>query len=324
MLAAHLGRRLAPYLWRALSVAVVVVVCMALTLVLTLAGAVTSATVDEAGQHALCGTGGSIVVTPAGPGAAGLSVDGQPVDAEQLANAQVIAATGRAIGVGERGVLVALATAAQESRLRNLPYGDRDSVGLFQQRPSQGWGTVLDLLRPDYAATKFFQALLRVPGWEQLPVTVAAQAVQRSAFPSAYARWEPLAAALVGIPGVRDASVCGGRRGRVTVHRRRGAGHRASARQPAQRGRGDQLGPHAGVVGVGRLVSAVSGVRGAGVRLVILRHPVRGRSVHERFADPPAPRRRPQPGPGGVAVLVHRVASRARRPLRRRWDGGLE
>ena len=81
------------------------------------------------------------------------------LDAEQLANAGVIAATGRQLGIGERGVVVALATAAQESRLRNLDYGDADSVGLFQQRPSQGWGQVTELMRPDYAATKFYEAL---------------------------------------------------------------------------------------------------------------------------------------------------------------------
>ena len=128
--------------------------CVALTLVLTVAGAVTRGSLDEDGQPSRCGSNGSTLLA-AGSAAAGLSVDGVALDAEQLANAAVIAATGRQLGIGEHGVVVALATAAQESRLRNLDYGDADSVGLFQQRPSQGWGQVTELLRPDYAATKF-------------------------------------------------------------------------------------------------------------------------------------------------------------------------
>ena len=179
---------------------------MALTLVLTVAGAVTRGSLDEDGQPSRCGSNGSTLLAAGGSAPAGLSVDGVALDAEQLANAAVIAATGRQLGIGEHGVVVALATAAQESRLRNLDYGDADSVGLFQQRPSQGWGQVSELMRPDYAATKFYEALARVPGWEQLPVTEAAQAVQRSAFPTAYARWETLAAALAGQPAVRDAA----------------------------------------------------------------------------------------------------------------------
>ena len=200
LLAAHLGRAVAPYLWRALGVAAAVLACVALTLVLTVAGAVTRGSLDEDGQPSRCGSTGSTLPAAGGSAPAGVSVDGVALDAEQLANAAVIAATGRQLGIGEHGVVVALATATQESRLRNLDYGDADSVGLFQQRPSQGWGQVSELLRPDYAATKFYQALARVPGWEQLPVSEAAQAVQRSAFPTAYARWETLATALAGFP----------------------------------------------------------------------------------------------------------------------------
>ena len=90
-------------------------------------------------------------------------------------------------------------TAAQESTLRNLDYGDRDSLGLFQQRPSMGWGTPAQVRDPAYAAAAFYggpasptrnRGLLGVAGWESMPLTVAAQAVQRSAFPNAYARWE--------------------------------------------------------------------------------------------------------------------------------------
>src|SRR5207247_2642707 len=82
------------------------------------------------------------------------------------------------------------AAAMQESSLTNTPGGGPDSVGLFQQRPSQGWGTPAQLMDPVYAATQFYTRLLRVPHWQDLPLTVAAQAVQRSAFPDAYAKHE--------------------------------------------------------------------------------------------------------------------------------------
>jgi hypothetical protein len=90
-------------------------------------------------------------------------------------------------------VTVALATALQESKLRNLDYGDRDSLGLFQQRPSQGWGTAAQVQDPVHAARAFYTHLRRIPGWQALPVTVAAQRVQHSGAPSAYAQWEPAA-----------------------------------------------------------------------------------------------------------------------------------
>ncbi len=116
--------------------------------------------------------------------------------AEQSANAATIAAVGRQLGVPARGITVALATAMQESRLRNLDYGDRDSLGLFQQRPSQGWGTPEQVTEPRYAATAFYTALAELPGWEQMRLTEAAQAVQRSGFPEAYQQWEGEAQAL--------------------------------------------------------------------------------------------------------------------------------
>jgi murein DD-endopeptidase MepM/ murein hydrolase activator NlpD len=120
---------------------------------------------------------------------------------EQITNATTIVAVGARMGVPSYGWVIAVATAMQESGLRNLGHlGDRndhDSLGLFQQRPSQGWGTPEQVSDPVYAATAFYAALLRVPGWEQMPLTVAAQAVQRSAFPDAYAKHEPAARALV-------------------------------------------------------------------------------------------------------------------------------
>ncbi|MFF5336883.1 C40 family peptidase [Streptomyces sp. NPDC013181] len=125
-----------------------------------------------------------------------VSVPGLPDPAEQVPNARTIQATGVAMNIPARGQVVALATALQESGLRNLRYGDRDSLGLFQQRPSQGWGTAEQILDPVHAATKFYEALKKVSGWQSLSVAQAAQAVQRSAFPDAYAKWEPLATAL--------------------------------------------------------------------------------------------------------------------------------
>ncbi|MFE2864900.1 C40 family peptidase [Embleya sp. NPDC059259] len=115
---------------------------------------------------------------------------------EQIPNAQTIVATGQALKVSARGQTIALAVAMQESTLINLSYGDRDSVGLFQQRPSQGWGSVEQIMDPVYAATKFYSALRKIKGWEQLTLGQAAQTVQQSGFPDAYDKWEPLATAL--------------------------------------------------------------------------------------------------------------------------------
>jgi hypothetical protein len=83
--------------------------------------------------------------------------------------------------------------------LRNLSYGDRDSLGLFQQRPSQGWGTEAQVQDPGYAAGKFFDHLVLVPGWETGRLTDVAQAVQRSGFPEAYQQWEPVATELAAV-----------------------------------------------------------------------------------------------------------------------------
>ncbi len=122
-----------------------------------------------------------------------LSVD---LDPHQAANAVTIAAAAARQGLPPHAVTIAFATVLQESKLRNLDYGDRDSLGLFQQRPSQGWGTPEQIQDPRYAAAKFYSALARVRGWEKLPVAEAAQRVQRSADGSLYAQWEPQARAM--------------------------------------------------------------------------------------------------------------------------------
>jgi hypothetical protein len=127
---------------------------------------------------------------------------------EQAQNAVIITAVGVRLGMPDHAVTIALATALQESHLLNLPYGDRDSLGLFQQRPSQGWGTATQVLDPVYAAGAFYDHLARVPGWESLPVTEAAQLVQDSATPDAYARWESEARSLaIATTGERPAAL---------------------------------------------------------------------------------------------------------------------
>jgi hypothetical protein len=123
----------------------------------------------------------------------------------QAVNAATIAAVGTGRDMPERAVTIALATALQESGLRNIEGGDRDSLGLFQQRPSQGWGTQKQVMDPSYAAGVFYEHLVRVPDYTELPLTVAAQRVQRSGYPEAYAKHETaatlLAAALTGRAG---------------------------------------------------------------------------------------------------------------------------
>ncbi|MDJ0338848.1 LysM peptidoglycan-binding domain-containing protein [Cryobacterium sp. PH31-O1] len=129
-----------------------------------------------------------------------------PMSEEMRLNAQTIVSVGRGAGVGDTGLVVALAAAAQESGLRNVDHGDRDSLGLFQQRPSAGWGTPEQVLDPVRASLAFFggasnpnpdvtRGLLDIPGWETMSVTQAAQAVQISAYPDYYAKWETSARA---------------------------------------------------------------------------------------------------------------------------------
>ncbi|KSW29603.1 hypothetical protein [Cellulomonas sp. B6] len=109
---------------------------------------------------------------------------------DQAQNAALVSSLAVRRGLPARAVTIGLATALQESRLENIDYGDRDSIGLFQQRPSQGWGTVEQIMDPVYSTTKFYEGLEKVPGYQDLPVTEAAQAVQRSGFPDAYAQHE--------------------------------------------------------------------------------------------------------------------------------------
>ncbi|HEX6954036.1 MAG TPA: LysM peptidoglycan-binding domain-containing protein [Agromyces sp.] len=131
------------------------------------------------------------------------------LDPDMRANARVIVDVGRSMGVPDRGIVIALAAAAQESGMRNLRHGDLDSLGLFQQRPSQGWGAPEQILDPAYAARVFYggpsspaagaaPGLLDVDGWQSMSVSDAAQSVQRSAHPKHYAKWEASATRWLG------------------------------------------------------------------------------------------------------------------------------
>ncbi|MGY5124407.1 heavy metal transporter [Streptomyces nigrescens] len=160
----------------------------------------------------LIGLAGYLVVqyVTGGPGAPHCTVraegEAKPYELspEQAANAATISAVASSRGLSERAVTIALATAMQESGLRNIDFGDRDSVGLFQQRPSQDWGTVKQIMDPVYSAGEFYRHLAKVPGYSRLPLTVAAQKVQRSGYPQAYAKHEANAARLTGALTGRD------------------------------------------------------------------------------------------------------------------------
>lgn len=176
------------------------------------------------------------------PPAGTIAADGQGgntqplgLDAVQLQHASTVNAVGLARGESARARVVAVATAWQESSLRNVESGDRDSLGLFQQRPSQGWGDPEQIMDPVYAAGQFFDHLAKVRGWQDMSLTEAAQAVQRSGFPDAYAKWEWDAQTLVDqLSGDRP----------VTLSCRRGAA--ASTAQPPPRD------PPAGMSGASR------------------------------------------------------------------------
>ena len=143
---------------------------------------------------------------PAAPSGVGQPVTGSitPLNDERRANAQIIVNVGRELGVPDYGIVIALATAMQESSLRNINWGDRDSLGLYQQRPSTGWGTAEQIMDQAYATRLFFggpqnpnrgrtRGLLDIAGWQNMALTDAAQRVQISAYPLAYAKWEPSA-----------------------------------------------------------------------------------------------------------------------------------
>ena len=124
-----------------------------------------------------------------------------PLSADQQANATTIVQQALAKKMGIRSAVIAVATSMQESQLQNINYGDQDSLGLFQQQPSMGWGSPQQILDPQFAADAFLTALQQYqasnPGWATQPLWTSAQGVQKSGFPTAYAQWESQAAQLV-------------------------------------------------------------------------------------------------------------------------------
>ncbi|RQW98498.1 hypothetical protein [Micromonospora inaquosa] len=123
------------------------------------------------------------------------------LNGEQTANVKAIIAATKKAGLPERAAVISIATSLQESKLENLGHlgdaNDHDSLGLFQQRPTSGWGTPEQITNPEYSTTAFLKGLKQVDGWQDMPLTEAAQTVQVSAYPDAYAQWEQQAADLV-------------------------------------------------------------------------------------------------------------------------------
>lgn len=147
----------------------------------------------------------SIAVGDAAQGAQAAS----SLKGESVKIVQAIMEIGKSRNMPPRAWQVAIQAGKTESGLRNLTYGDRDSLGIFQMRPSMGWGSVQQVTNVEYQINKFYDVLLQVPGWQQMRPGEAAQRVERSAFPSRYHRWEPMAAHLVSNSGaVANASGC--------------------------------------------------------------------------------------------------------------------
>ncbi|MGK5679616.1 M23 family metallopeptidase [Actinoplanes sp. URMC 104] len=175
-------------------VATLALLCCGGSVTALLVGGLTDEGGDELVSSFGCGKGGPIDPDTKLPRI-------RPYGGEQIRNAAIIINTGAKLKMPPRAWVIAVATAMQESRLNNLGYlgarNDHDSQGLFQQRPSSGWGSPAQVRDPVYASTKFYQKLKTVPGWERMPLTRAAQRVQISAYPDAYAKHEPIATQIV-------------------------------------------------------------------------------------------------------------------------------
>lgn len=153
-----------------------------------------AATPPASGQTAIPRVGAGPISVPVNPQGPQRAVAWK---SDQKSWASVITNVARSRGMPPRAAVIGVATAMQESGLRNLTYGDRDSLGLFQQRPSQGWGTAAQVIDAVYSSNSFYERLAKVSRWQTRPLTDVAQAVQRSAFPDAYAKWEKSAGDLV-------------------------------------------------------------------------------------------------------------------------------
>src|SRR6266542_2982681 len=185
--------------WIAIAVAGTILLCSGLATTLMFGGGGAAAncyTVASAAPTA----SSAASTAPHSPAPGGIGPIGK-WNAEKVGNAAVIISVGMRLQIPPRGWVIAVATAMQESSLINTPGGDQDSIGLFQQRPSQDWGTPAQLQDPQYAATTFYQKLQTIDGWQAMPLIEAAQNVQVSAYPDAYAKWEPDATQIVGAVG---------------------------------------------------------------------------------------------------------------------------
>jgi murein DD-endopeptidase MepM/ murein hydrolase activator NlpD len=187
----RIPKKLKPFMW---IFAVLAVCCLGATV--SIVQLLSDQSNDEDGNANLAGCGTNATIDP--------DADVPSIgdySSEQIGNAAIIIYVGQDMEIPVRGWIIAVATAMQESRLTNLGHlgdqNDHDSQGLFQQRPSSGWGTPEQVTDPVYASTKFYEKLLTVDNWETLPLTVAAQRVQISAFPDAYAKHEPVATEIV-------------------------------------------------------------------------------------------------------------------------------
>ena len=165
--------------------------------------------------------GGDPTPIPCGTAAAAVGQklpSGTTLTGEMFGNARIIAQVGHDLAVTEQGVTIALATSLVETELRNLDHGDRDSVGLFQQRPSQGWGTVAQLMDPNYSARAFYLHLLAIEGWEDLAPGAAAQLVQNSGYPDRYAaRVDDATSILASVTGTDPDENCTPARGAMAI-----------------------------------------------------------------------------------------------------------
>jgi murein DD-endopeptidase MepM/ murein hydrolase activator NlpD len=189
--APKIPKKLRPWMW----ILTVVSVCC-LGAVVSIVQLLSDQSNGEDGTVTLAGCGTNSTVDPNAEFPAI-----EPYSSEQIKNAAIIISVGQDLEIPARGWIIAVATAMQESRLTNLGHlgdqNDHDSLGLFQQRPSSGWGTPEQVTDPVYASTKFYNKLVTIDNWETLPLTVAAQRVQISAFPDAYAKHEPKATEIV-------------------------------------------------------------------------------------------------------------------------------
>ncbi len=231
---------------------------------------------------------------------AGHTVD---LDPEQGRNATLIAAIGVRRGLPARAVSIALATAYQESKIRNLTSGDRDSLGLFQQRPSQGWGTRQQISDPYYSINAFYDVLAKIKNYQSMRITEAAQKVQRSGFPEAYQDHAPDARTLASVLTGYSA----GGKFTCVVHQPTAKGSGDVGRPPAQAGvRRHRRRPHRHPPG-----RRPRGQRPCRPAPGLVGGPVRGR-----------PRRDHASGPGGLRrqALAHRPGLRGRLD---QWLGGI-